>query len=53
MSGFRHGFEGMSISGISQVIIGVLSMIESDRHNNELAVLKCQDNPIRSYPQGE
>jgi len=43
----------MSIGGISQVIIGILSMIEIDCHNNELLVLKCQDDPVRPYPQGE
>lgn len=53
LSGSRHGFEGMSISDISQVIIGILSMIEIDRHNNELPMLRCQDNPVRPYSQGE
>ncbi len=53
LSGSRHGFEGMSIRGISQVIIGILSMIEIDRHNNELPVLKRQDHPVHPYAQGE
>ena len=53
LSGSRHGFEDMSISDISQVIIGILSMIEIDRHDNKLLVLKHQDHPVRSYPQGE
>lgn len=43
----------MSSRGASQYIIGILSMIEIDRHNNELLVLKCQDDPVRAYPQGE
>jgi len=43
----------MRIRGISQVIIGILSMIEIDRHNNKLPVLKRQDHPVHPYAQGE
>lgn len=50
---YRYGFEGVSIRGISQVIIGILSVIEIDRHNNELLVLERQDHPVHPYPQGE
>jgi len=53
LSGSRYGFEGVSIRGISQVIIGILSVIEIDRHNNELLVLERQDHPVHPYPQGE
>lgn len=50
---YRYGFEGVSIRGISQVIIGILSMIEIDRHNDELLMFRCQDHPVHPYPQGE